>query len=315
MALRPISRVDEYRFPEDAWDVRGWTVHAEVGDERVGKVEDMLLDSNGTLRYLEVDLGFLKRHVLVPMDSAYAERDTETVRIEGMSKDDLEDVPEFAVEPESLDESYERRLAAVYGAPPPHGGSRPLDRGMDDDVQRRDDQVMDDERDLELRRMEGLDDDYEIAGEDPRGWDVVTADGKEVGEVAELLMDPGAMKARFLDVAVDEKDLKLEPVDRHILLPTDRVRLERNKKRVVVGGLLASDVARYPQYGGLPVRGRTVRELDEFFDRSVMEGTGRHRADRESRETRETRDDPTLRRFYRSADRTGQRAPERGYNG
>jgi len=308
MALRPISRVDDYRFPEDAWDVRGWTVRAEVGDERVGKVEDMLLDSSGTLRYLDVDVGFLKRHVLVPMEAAFAERATETVRIEGMSKEQMEDIPEFAVEPESLDESYERRLSAVYGAPPPVSDARPLDQGRDDD-----------DRELELRRMEGLDDDYDIAGEDPRGWDVVTADGKEVGEVSELLMDPSAMKARFLDVAVDEKELKLEPVQRHILLPTDRVRLERNKKRVVVGGLLASDVARYPQYGGLPIRGRNARELDEFFDRAVMEGTGarRDRADRDraDRETRDPRTDRTLRHFYRSADRPGPRTTEGGYHG
>lgn len=309
MALMPISRLDDYRFPEDAWDVRGWTVRTEVGDERVGKVEDMLLDGNGTLRYLDVDLGFLKRHVLVPMEAAFAERDSETVRIEGMSKDELEDVPEFAVEPESLDESYERRLMTAYGAPLPTGATRPLDRGVDDSRQ-----FELDNRELELRRMEALDDEYEVAGEDPRGWDVVTADGKEVGEVSELLMDPGAMKARFLDVTVDEEDLKLERVDRHILLPAERVRLERNKKRVVVGGLLASDVARYPQYGGLPLHSRTARELDEFFDRAAVEDAGAAR-DRADREAREPAANTTLRHFYRSADRSGRAANEGGYNG
>jgi ribosomal 30S subunit maturation factor RimM len=259
MALRPISRVDRYEFPPEAWDVRGWTVRAEVGDEKVGKVEDMLLDGSGRLRYLEVDLGLMKKHILVPLEHAFADRESETVRIERMSKDELEEVPEYAVDPESLDDGYERRLAAVYGDAPRSSAARPLDEGGDD------------ERELDLRRMEGLEKDYQVAGTDPRGWSVVSADGTKVGEVAELLMDPGAMKARFLDVSVDEKKLELEPVDRHILLPAERVRLERNKKRVVVGGLMASDIERYPHYGGLPVRAGTARELDMFFDRAGAE--------------------------------------------
>jgi ribosomal 30S subunit maturation factor RimM len=292
MALRPVSRVDDYTFPPDAWDVRGWTVRTEMDDEKVGKVEDMLLDAHGSLRYLDVDLGFLKKHVLVPLNNARAERETETVRIEGMNKDWLEDVPEYGLEPESLDEGYERRLDRVYGSlgaasaaargtsdPSTDTSARPLSVGADADSE------------LELRRMEALEGDYQVAGEDPRGWDVVTADGHELGEVSELLMDPGAMKARFLDVAVDEKKLDLEPVDRHILLPADRVRLDRNKKRVVVGGLLTSDVARYPQYGGLPVRARTVYEVDEFFERAGTQtesrpgegGAGEHRGDTPAR--------------------------------
>jgi ribosomal 30S subunit maturation factor RimM len=259
MPLRPISRIDKYQFPSEAWDVRGWTVRSEIGDEKVGKVEDMLLDGHGRLRYLDVDLGLMKKHILVPLEHAFAERETETVRIEGMTKDQLEEVPEYAVDPETLDDGYERRLAAVYGDTPRAASSSYVDPDAPDD------------REVELRRMEALEDDYQVAGADPRGWGVVTADGTKVGEVSELLMDPSAMKARFLDVAINEKKLDLEPVDRHILLPVDRVRLDRNKKRVVLGGLLADDVARYPHYGGLPVRSGTVRELETFFDRPSPE--------------------------------------------
>lgn len=301
MALRPISRVDDYEFPPEAWDVRGWTVRTEVGDEKVGKVEDMLLDQNGRLRYLEVDLGMMRKHVLVPLEHARAERDSETVRIEGMSKKQLEKVPEYALDPESLDEGYERRLAGVYGDAIPASDARPLDTGTDDN------------RELELRRMEGLEGDYQVAGTDPRGWDVVTADGMKVGEVEELLMDPAAMKARFLDVSVDEKKLDLEPVDRHILLPAERVRLERNKKRVVVGGLLAGDVARYPQYAGLPVRSGAVRELDTFFERP---GTGVSEAGREAADTARPGDwaDSSLRHFYGRPGRSNRITGEESYH-
>jgi ribosomal 30S subunit maturation factor RimM len=302
MALRPISRVDDYQFPPDGWDVRGWTVRTDVDDEKVGKVEDMLLDSHGSLRFLDVDLGFLRRHVLVPLDYAVADRASETVRIEGMNKDRLEEVPEYGLEPESLDETFERRLDRVFGATSnatATSTSGSLPAGADADAE------------LELRRMGTLEDDYQVAGEDPRGWDVVAADGREVGEVSELLMDPGAMKARFLDVVVDEKELDLEPVDRHILLPAERVRLDRNNKRVIVGGLLTSDLARYPQYSGLPVRARTAYEVDEFFERA-----GTHTEARAgTNEADAPRGDAPMRHFYRTTPRTDAGTTGEGYHG
>jgi len=255
MALRPLSRARDFAFPDTAWDVRGWTVRTEVGDDKVGRVEDMLLDGSGRLRYLDVDLGFLKKHVLVPLDSAHADRERETVRIEGMSKERMEAVPEYALDPETLDEDYQRRLDAVYGRASLPARDAAGHRAMNPDGP------------LDLQRMGVLEDEYRVAGDDPRGWAVLTGDGRRVGKVAELLMEPGVMKARYLDVAVDEKTLELEPVDRHILVPTERVRLDRGKKTVVVSGLLAGDVARYPQYGGLPVTHGAARILEDLFGR------------------------------------------------
>jgi ribosomal 30S subunit maturation factor RimM len=305
MALRPISRIDDYAFPADAWDVRGWTVRTEVGDDKVGKVDDMLLDGSGSLRYLDVDLGFLKKHVLVPLEHAHADRESETVRIEGVSKERLESVPEYALDPESLDQGHEHRLAAVYGGAARSGAGGVRGASIEP--------WPDDDSELDLRRMDALEDDYRVAGEDPRGWDVVTADGKKVGEVAELLMDPGAMKARFLDVAVAEKKLELEPVDRHILLPSERVRLERAKKRVVVGGLFAGDVATYPQYGGLPVRSRTARELDSLFERVGSDEATRHQAGVEPGD--EPARDTALGHFYRPSGGAPRGPVEGGYHG
>ena len=263
MALRPISRLTDYRFPEGVPDVRGWKVRTADSDEKVGRVADLLLDSNGRLRYLDVDLGFLKKHVLVPLERARTNGEEKVVRLEGLTARDLEDVPEYALDPETLDEDYERRLDAIYG------GTRASSEGRllapDDDG----------DGPLELRRMTELEDDYQVAGDDPRGWKVVTGDGRVVGRVAELLMEPARMKARFLDVVVDEDELELEPVDRHILLPSDRVRLDRSGKAVVASGLMAGDLGDYPQYGGLPLTRKVSRDLDRVFDRVASPGRDR----------------------------------------
>ena len=286
MALRPISRMNDFAFPEEAWDVCGWTVRTRPDDQKVGKVEDMLLDASGTLRYLDVDMGFMKKHVLVPLDHAWADRDDKVVWIETLTKERLHEVPEYALDPEALDEGYERRLDALYGGTTASAHRDLVAPSTNGDSE------------LELRRLGSIEDQYRVAGDDPRKWDVVTGDGRAVGRVAELIVDPGSMKARYLDVALDEEELDLEPVDRHVLLPTDRVRLNRKKKTVVVSGLLAGDLAAYPQYGGLPFRQRQAKELEEFFPRAGA--TPRESAPRQH-DTVDANDDwrvQTLRSFY-----------------
>lgn len=242
----------------------------------------MLLDPAGQLRYLDVDLGFMKKHVLVPLHRSRADRDSETVWVEGVSKERLEEAPEYALGPESLDESFERRLDAYFDthsvtsdtpataapadyttppaheAPAAHEAAAPAGAGTGAPPM----------ESVELRRMTDLEKDYEVAGHDPRGWKVVTGEGETVGQVAELLVAPGEMKARFLDVAVDEKALRLERVDRHVLLPSERVQLDHGSKKVVVAGLLAYDLAEYPQYGGLPMADGHARDIYHYFERA-----------------------------------------------
>lgn len=253
MALRPISRMDGFEFPAGSRDVRGWTVRTSSDDKKVGQVDDMLLGADGQLRYLDVDLGFMKKHVLVPLDRAHADQAKEAVWVEGISKERLEEAPEYIMEPETLDPSYERRLHTYFGGASPDPAA---------------DTVGDPSEPVELRRMADLEKDYEVGGDDPRGWKVVTGEGTTIGRVSELLVAPAEMKARFLDVLVDEDALKLEPVDRHVLLPSERVRLNHSSKKVMVAGLLAPDVADYPQYGGLPLTRGHARDIEAFFDRA-----------------------------------------------
>jgi hypothetical protein len=264
MALRPISRMDGFEFPEGSRDVRGWTVRTAPDEKKAGRVEDMLLGADGQLRYLEVDLGLMKKHVLVPFERARADRDQETVWVEGVSKERLEEAPEYVMEPETLDQDYERRLHAYFGGTAPHPAEAAAGGAGDPSAP------------VELRRMADLEKNYQVGGDDPRGWKVVTGEGSKVGRVAELLVAPAEMKARYLDVAVDEDALKLEPVDRHILLPSDRVRLDHASKKVLVTGLLAPDLAEYPQYGGLPLAQGHARDIDGFFDRAGTPAAGEH---------------------------------------
>jgi len=112
-------------------------------------------------------------------------------------------------------------------------------------------------------------DDFTVADGDPdvRGWEVLGADGRKVGEVDELLVDTSAMKVRYLDVDVDDGVIG---DDRHVLIPIGYARLERDRDCVTVDVLRASDLRALPPYGQGP--------LTRDFENSVRDSFSRREA-------------------------------------
>ncbi|HEX2210881.1 MAG TPA: DUF2382 domain-containing protein [Longimicrobium sp.] len=123
-------------------------------------------------------------------------------------------------------------------------GSNEMDRGELDRV-------------VPLNQLPG----YEVADDDPdvRGWDVISADGRGIGRVDQLLVDTGAMKVRHLDVDLDDTLAG----DRHALIPIGYARLDPVRRRVFVDALNATQVAALPAYGHGPV----TRDMDDEFHR------------------------------------------------
>ncbi|HSJ23577.1 MAG TPA: DUF2382 domain-containing protein [Longimicrobiales bacterium] len=93
-------------------------------------------------------------------------------------------------------------------------------------------------------------DDFTVADEDPdvRGWDVISADGRRIGEVEDLIVDTGAMKVRYLDVEVD-KDFRADK-DHRILIPVGQAQLHEKEDHVHVNALSSTDVRSVPRYSG-----------------------------------------------------------------
>ncbi|HSM36770.1 MAG TPA: PRC-barrel domain-containing protein [Longimicrobiales bacterium] len=248
MGLRRISTLDAYDFPAYAYDVRGWTVRTQLDDSKVGKVDDIVVAADGSPRYLVVDLGFLKKHVLVPLEYAHADAVEEFVVVERMSAADFESVPSFEDDMDNLTLDYERRLAEAYRVPVVE--HRPV---YEEDIVDR------------LVRLDGMDG-FRIRGEeDPRGWKVIAGDGRTLGRAVDLVVDRDSMRAAYLIASVDEKGLSLERIGRHVLIPIERVRLTDNKK-VLIDGLFARDLQRYPVYGGLPIPTSVIDRIEAFFE-------------------------------------------------
>ena len=256
MRLVPLSRAKGYELATDALDVRGWEVRTTDDTERVGKVDDLLVDEAGTPRLLDVDLGLLKKHVLVPVRHARVDSSDDVVWVDHLTKDEFGDVPEYPGDPHVVTPDYETKLDQYYMRSP--HADRPTVAA---------ERVTDAAAPESSRRLVRLGDlkEYRVAkgDTDPRGWDVVTSDGQRVGEVSELLVDTRSLETRYIDCDVDERKLGLESVDRHVLVPVDAARLDRHKKNIVMDGVFAKDIASIPVYSGLP--------LDESTERSVRQ--------------------------------------------
>lgn len=109
-------------------------------------------------------------------------------------------------------------------------------------------------------------DDCDIGEDEPdiRGWDVKTADGVEIGEVEDLIVDTVTMKVRYLEVELDKKALDLKE-DRWVLIPIGTARLNDDEDVVVVSRN-SSDLAGMPNYE----RGK----LNNEYEKKLSEGYG-----------------------------------------
>jgi sporulation protein YlmC with PRC-barrel domain len=110
-------------------------------------------------------------------------------------------------------------------------------------------------------------DDFEIAEGDPdvRGWNVLSSDGRKIGEVDNLLVDTKVMKVRYLDVDVED-DLLSDDEERHILIPIGYARLDEDDDQIVVDGLHSANLREIPAYQRGPLTIEYETTLRGYFD-------------------------------------------------
>lgn len=121
------------------------------------------------------------------------------------------------------------------------------------------------ERDYKrIGRVEDLDG-YKVADHeaDPRGWNVIGSDGSKLGEVDHLIGDTAEKKVIFLTVDVDDA---LIGEDRKVLIPVERVDLDRDDEKVVVRGMSGERIITMPPYAGDSIDEDYVLLVHRSFD-------------------------------------------------
>ncbi len=106
-----------YRDAFDGADIKGIEVYTENTNQKIGSVDDILVDETGRLRYLIVDIGFwiFGKKVLLPIGRSHGDWKAQRVYA-NLTKEQAEDLPEFH-DQMIADFDYEERVRGVYRAP------------------------------------------------------------------------------------------------------------------------------------------------------------------------------------------------------
>jgi uncharacterized protein (TIGR02271 family) len=116
MALLKIKDFDpNYKDIFGGEDIKGYGVYSERSEEKIGSVDDILVDEDGNFRYFVVDLGFwiFGKKVLIPIGSARVDYDADRVYALGLTKEQAENLPEYHHE-RNVDYDHEEQVRGVY---------------------------------------------------------------------------------------------------------------------------------------------------------------------------------------------------------
>jgi uncharacterized protein (TIGR02271 family) len=118
MPLVKISDYDPaYRDSLGDSDLKGMGVYTQA-DEKIGTINDILVDEDGQFRYLVVDLGFwiFGKQVLLPVGRSQIDQGSDRVYAIGMTREQAESLPEFS-DRLAIDYDYEEKVRGVYRTP------------------------------------------------------------------------------------------------------------------------------------------------------------------------------------------------------
>ncbi|MCT7991327.1 DUF2382 domain-containing protein [Laspinema olomoucense] len=100
-------------------DIKGYDVYAGTNDEKIGNVDDALVDESGYFRYLVISTGFwvFGKRVLIPIGRCRVDNDNKRIYAMGLeTKEQAENLPEYR-EDTVVDRQYEQNVRSIYAVP------------------------------------------------------------------------------------------------------------------------------------------------------------------------------------------------------
>lgn len=221
-------------------DLAGWDVTDREGT-RIGDLSDLLIGADGAVRYLAVNLGLFRKQVLVPAGAVEWGR-VPVLVVTRWTAEQVKALPAYdpalPLTPPVLEEMA-RAHPRFYGGGVDEGGEP---------------------RAVPLKEAR----EFRLSADAPdvRGWTVFGSDHERLGSIREMLVDPVAMKVRFVAVDVAE-DLYLLKEDRRVIVPMHAVELRPRGQDAWVSGATAAQLAALPAYTGGPVEPWLERAVED----------------------------------------------------
>lgn len=118
MALKKLTDFDPGYFDFGDDGVRGFNVYIEGTEEKLGIVQDILLDERGYFRYLVVDFGLLifNKKVVLPVGCCRVDDEAQQVYVLGLDRAQAESLPEYSDQALASND-YEEQVRRVYDPP------------------------------------------------------------------------------------------------------------------------------------------------------------------------------------------------------
>ncbi|MGI8504467.1 MAG: PRC-barrel domain-containing protein, partial [Hassallia sp.] len=103
-----------YRETFDGDDIKALDLYTE-GKEKIGSVDDALVDPEGRFRYLVINTGIasLGKQILLPIGLSHIDYTEKRVYANGLSKAQVERLPEYK-DSITVDYDYEEQVRNVY---------------------------------------------------------------------------------------------------------------------------------------------------------------------------------------------------------
>lgn len=114
MPLQKIKDFDpDYRNYFGDHDILGYDLYS--GNEKVGSIDDLLVDDEGRFRYLVVNTGawIFGKKVLLPIGRARISYSDRRIYVDGLTRSQVENLPDYKGN-ETLDYDQEERVRGVY---------------------------------------------------------------------------------------------------------------------------------------------------------------------------------------------------------
>ncbi len=103
----------------DGDDIKGLDVYAGRSDDKIGSIENALVDEQGRFRYFVIDTGFwiFGKKVLLPVGKCHIDAKAKRINAIGIiHKKQIEDLPEYH-ESKTPDRKHEEQVKRVYNSP------------------------------------------------------------------------------------------------------------------------------------------------------------------------------------------------------
>lgn len=119
-----LHKLDEY-YPNyqeelfDGEDIKGLDVYAGKSEDKIGTIENALVDDQGNFRYFVIDTGFwiFGKKVLLPVGKCHIDAKAKRIYAIGIvNKKQVEDLPEYH-ESKVVDRQHEEKVRHVYRNP------------------------------------------------------------------------------------------------------------------------------------------------------------------------------------------------------